>query len=271
MKTDIWMPLYIGDYLADTIGLTLEEHGAYLLSIMSYWRKGELSIPEAQQIMGTNYNRIHLFFQQDGNKLTHSRVEQELAAAKHRKEVASINGRKGGRPITQPLTKKEPTDNLQVSYGLAKPNPNESSSSSPSSLSLSLSLQSPTPAKKEKQTFVELYEEIIKDLNEVLGTKYRSTTKDIQKLLQARLADNYTLEDFKTVHRNMETAWGKDPKMREYLRPHTLYTEKFQSYLNKRPPTLSQQGIVSEKTERNIEVGQRWLENKKREAERAGQ
>lgn len=79
------MPIYIGDYLADTIGLSNAQHGAYLLSMMAYWRKGEsLTNAELQQAAGKDFDRISQFYVLVDNRWYHKRIDIELAAARER-------------------------------------------------------------------------------------------------------------------------------------------------------------------------------------------
>ncbi len=40
-RQDSWMPIYWGDHLRDTMHLTAEGHGAYLLLIAAYWTTGK--------------------------------------------------------------------------------------------------------------------------------------------------------------------------------------------------------------------------------------
>jgi uncharacterized protein YdaU (DUF1376 family) len=82
VKTDIWMPLYIADYMGDTIGFSNSEHGAYLLALMAYWRKGESLTPtELKDICGKDVDRICRKFIMDANRWHHKRVDAELKKA----------------------------------------------------------------------------------------------------------------------------------------------------------------------------------------------
>lgn len=74
-------------------------------------------------------------------------------------------------------------------------------------------------------------EDIVTFLNSVTDSSYRSTTDKTRKLIAARLAEGFTLEDFKTVITKKAKEWtGTD--MAQYLRPETLFGTKFEGYLN---------------------------------------
>lgn len=75
--------------------------------------------------------------------------------------------------------------------------------------------------------------QVIDYLNGKLGSNYKSTNKETQKHIKARQAEGYVLEDFILVIDKMYVEWGKDAKMKAYLRPQTLFGPKFESYLNR--------------------------------------
>jgi uncharacterized protein YdaU (DUF1376 family) len=95
------MPLYIGDYLADTQHLTATQHGAYLLLIMHYWQHGGLPSDEAAIAGISRQNRdqwrsncrtLAALFE-PGWK--HKRIEKELKKASEISEKRAYAGRKG--------------------------------------------------------------------------------------------------------------------------------------------------------------------------------
>lgn len=85
------MPLYIGDYLGDTVGLSLAEHGAYLLSMMAYWRKGEsLTAKELRGICGKEIDRVCQFYTMENHRWHHKRIDVELEKSRQKMEQGRI-------------------------------------------------------------------------------------------------------------------------------------------------------------------------------------
>lgn len=135
------MPIYIGDYLKDTMHLTIEQHGSYFLILLDMWNHNG-KIPDEMGYLSrvtrttpehfekNIYHQIWgYFYQTEHGLLGHSRIDSELKKSKDRRLIAQQNGKKGGRPKTQPQTQKEPTGKPIANPTL---NPEKSSSPSPS-------------------------------------------------------------------------------------------------------------------------------------------
>lgn len=73
---------------------------------------------------------------------------------------------------------------------------------------------------------------IIEYLNQKSGKSFMATTKATQSLINARLKEGFTIDDFKKVIDIKVKKWNTDPKMQDYIRPSTLFGTKFESYLN---------------------------------------
>jgi uncharacterized phage protein (TIGR02220 family) len=78
-----------------------------------------------------------------------------------------------------------------------------------------------------------VYEEVIDYLNEKAETQYRSSSAKTKSLIQARVNDGFTLDDFKKVIDKKVSEW-KNTEMAKFIRPETLFGTKFESYLNQK-------------------------------------
>jgi uncharacterized protein YdaU (DUF1376 family) len=102
-----FMQLYVADYLGDTRHLTTEQHGAYLLLLMTMWRS-EGVLPDdpikLARIAGLTVSRWHkisadvlAFFTPCEGGFTQRRLSAELAIAEEKSSKRSQSGKAGAR------------------------------------------------------------------------------------------------------------------------------------------------------------------------------
>ena len=81
---------------------------------------------------------------------------------------------------------------------------------------------------------------IIGYLNERTNKNYTTKNKATIKDIQARIKEGYVFDDFKYVIDIKAGQW-MNTEMEQYLRPQTLFGNKFNSYINERPITNGKQ------------------------------
>lgn len=101
---------------------------------------------------------------------------------------------------------------------------------------------------------------IIDHLNVKTGKAYKYTTPKTRHLINARMSEGFTVEDFITAIDNQAAEWFNDPKWGKFLRPDTLFSTKFESYLNNTPSRLKN---LPEKFIKTMQAGAEWLEESK--------
>jgi uncharacterized protein YdaU (DUF1376 family) len=109
-KVNMYMPFWVGDYLADTMHLSTVQHGAYVLLILAYWRNGK-ALPNDEKFLRTvtklsahqwekNKHDILSFFEVQEDFIYHGRIEKELKISheKRGKAKKSAGIRWNGKP-----------------------------------------------------------------------------------------------------------------------------------------------------------------------------
>lgn len=98
------MPLYVGDYLSATTRLTTEQHGAYFLLLLDYWKSGpppndDAVLAQIARMSPAAWRKAKAailgFFEVRDGVLIQKRVEKERARTAEIKERYSERGQKG--------------------------------------------------------------------------------------------------------------------------------------------------------------------------------
>lgn len=100
------------------------------------------------------------------------------------------------------------------------------------------------------QAILETIKEIIDYLNIRTNSHYKHSTDKTKSLIKARLKDGYKVDDFKLVIDKKYEEWvGTD--MERYLRPETLFGNKFESYFNQK---ISSESKNMKKSDKQMEI-----------------
>lgn len=132
------------------------------------------------------------------------------------------------RDVTNCYTEKEEEEDIEIEKDIEITNSK-----------LAYSLKSVSPKSKridcrvDKSTStVSVAANIIKFLNEKAGKSFRTNNSANLRIINARLKEGYTEEDFKLVIDTKVSEWKGDSKMNAYLRPSTLFSPtNFENYL----------------------------------------
>ena len=212
-------------YLENIEILSMEQRGTLITALMKYVAGQE--IPKMDGVTGMAFSFIKSQMDRD--------FEKYDEVCRKRSEA----GKKGGRPKKRSDIKKpkkangflEKQKNPDNEYGNEYENVNDKDNNNMSS-------------RTSPDRPVYPYKDVIDYLNLKAGTAFRSTSKDTQKHIRARIDEGYTLDDFKKVIDSKVSQWGKEPRpgekdMRVYLRPSTLFGIKFEGYLQEKPACTS--------------------------------
>lgn len=212
MAKDPAFLFYPNDWLGGTLGMSFEEKGAYMDLLMMQFNRGHMEGHMIGQVVGQIWDKIKHKFKQDENGLWYNE-RLEIEKEKRKSFTASRkNNLKGVNQYTKKAEKKEGHKEGHMTSHME--NENE-------------------------------IENIVIILNEILNSNYKSKSEKTKKLIRARLNEGFSIDDFRSVITFKNKQWGSDAKMREFLRPETLFSNKFESYLqaskiNSNPPVKMQ-------------------------------
>lgn len=208
--------LYMGDYQRDTGALSIAEHGAYFL-MLQYHYATEKPLPTGKDLYRllrceSKADRCAVdavarqFWTEADGGLVNNRAQEEIAGTHAYAEAQSQRANKRwNKPVDMPV--HMPT-HVQVQ------SPIDASHSHSHS---QITTKSKTLSGKPDAV------EVLKFLNLKANRNYRDVKANTE-MIQARLAEGFTVAELKQVVAKKCREWINDDKMSEFIRPKTLFS-----------------------------------------------
>lgn len=119
-------------------------------------------------------------------------------------------------------------------------------------------IENKIPIIESKIDMDEVYDSIIQYLNSKANTNFKSKTTSYRTFINARFKAGHKIEDFYQVINIKSEEWiGTD--FQKFIRPETLFGNKFGSYLNQKTIKKTNQDIAYEQVSKATELG--WNTN----------
>lgn len=160
-ETDIWFPFYYGDYLKDTMQLSAERHGIYLLLMIHCWQNGHIeddidSVAMIAKVQPDSKSLTYIlakYFVKKDDKYYQNRVTKERECAEENKKKRSEKARKAAEARWNNNATSNATSMPDAMLqGMPKPCPSPSPSPSQSNSSTQSTTSERDKAKRKRFT-----------------------------------------------------------------------------------------------------------------------
>lgn len=198
MAKDPAFLFYPGDWLGGTMAFNFEQKGAYLELLLFQFNSGKFTETQAQQVLNTSYTSVWQVLKSKFKSEDGFFWNEKLELIKEKRQTFTDSRR------TNRLGKgKKMKRNTRKTLVKLVENENEIKS-------------------------------IVIYLNNKVGSDFKINTPKTIALIQSRLKEGFTVENFKSVIDKKATEWMSNDEMVKYLRPETLFGTKFESYFNQK-------------------------------------
>lgn len=212
---------------------------------------------------GRKSHELSIAFLMESIGASRSQVARELSVLKKRNIIIEIGKGKGGaNKLGFNKNYKEWADNapnevvpnpVSPNQGVSNPRPEVVPNQGTEVVS------NPGPKKERtKEIYKDIYVQVIGHLNEKAGKRFSAKSQANRKLINGRMSEGRTLEDFLHVIDVKCEQWLDDPKMSEYLRPATLFSQtNFENYVNQK--LQNDKVKAADPRDKEIEL-QKWMQ-----------